>query len=209
MNFLEWLNVLHDFWDNVDWIELMLFVVVGIIGFVSGHKSEKELTSGLFVPQRDKETEPIPTAGFDAKGENSQPVTIIRNMGIQYKLLDDGRCIFTYQGDHLYIDYSDDPRFFRIVDLRWFGVPADDIDKVSLVQKAINICNTGATCKLVYNIDKEENSLDVSSMRDMFLPTDMKEAEEYMRITLDVLLHTHQTFYGHLGQIRQEEFEAR
>ena len=196
--------------DNIDWIEILIFVVVGIIGFVSGHKSERELTSGLFVPQRDKEAEPTPTRGYDTKGENSLPVTIIRNMGIQYELLDDGRCIFTYQGEHLYIDYaSEDARFFRIVDIRWFGVPADDIDKVCLVQKAINICNTGATCKFVYNIDKEENSLDVSSMRDMFLPTDMTEAEEYMRITLDVLLHTHQTFYGHLEQIRQEEFEAK
>lgn len=196
--------------DNIDWIEIVIIAVGVTIGFLSGRKGKRELTSGQFVPQRDKETEPTPTHGYDAKGENSLPVTIIRNMGIQYELLDDGRCIFTYQGEHLYIDYaSEDARFFRIVDIRWFGVPADDIDKVCLVQKAINICNTGATCKFVYNIDKEENSLDVSSMRDMFLPTNMTEAEEYMRITLDVLLHTHQTFYGHLEQIRQEEFEAK
>lgn len=195
--------------DNFDWIEIVIIAVGVTISFLCSRKGEREQTSGQFVPQRDKETEPISTRGFDAKGENSLPVTIIRNMGIEYELLDDGRCIFTYQGEHLYIDYSDDPRFFRIVDIRWFGVPADDIDKVCLVQKAINNCNTGATCKFVYNIDKDENSLDVSSMRDMFLPSNMTEAEEYMRITLDVLLHSHQTFYGHLEQIRQEEFEAR
>ena len=196
--------------DNLVWIQILVVVVCGTIGYLSGRKGQREETSGLFVPQRDKEAEPTPTRGYDTKGENSLPVTIIRNMGIQYELLDDGRCIFTYQGEHLYIDYaSEDARFFRIVDIRWFGVPADDIEKVCLVQKAINICNTGATCKFVYNIDKEENSLDGSSMRDMFLPTNMTEAEEYMRITLDVLLHSHQTFYGHLEQIRLEEFEAK
>lgn len=195
--------------DNFDWIEIVIIAVGVTISFLCSRKGEREQTSGQFVPQRNKETEPTSTGGFDAKGENSLPVTIIRNMGIEYELLDDGRCIFTYQGEHLYIDYSDDPRFFRIVDMRWFGVSADDIDKVCLVQKAINNCNTGATCKFVYNIDKDENSLDVSSMRDMFLPSNMTEAEEYMRITLDVLLHSHQTFYGHLEQIRQEEFEAR
>lgn len=195
--------------DNIDWIEIVIIAVVVTISYLCSRKGERELTSGQFVPQREKGTEPTSTGGFDAKGENSLPVTIIRNMGIEYELLDDGRCIFTYQGEHLYIDYSDDPRFFRIVDIRWFGVPADDIDKVCLVQKAINNCNTGATCKFVYNIDKYENSLDVSSLRDMFLPSNITEAEEYMRITLDVLLHSHQTFYGHLEQIRQEEFEAR
>ena len=195
--------------DNFDWIEIVIIAVGVTISFLCSRKGEREQTSGQFVQQRDKETEPTSTGGFDAKGENSLPVTIIRNMGIEYELLDDGRCIFTYQGEHLYIDYSDDPRFFRIVDMRWFGVSADDIDKVCLVQKAINNCNTGATCKFVYNIDKDENSLDVSSMRDMFLPSNMTEAEEYMRIILDVRLHSHQTFYGHLEQIRQEEFEAR
>lgn len=195
--------------DNIDWIEIVIIAVGVTISYLCGRKGERELTSGMFVPQRDKETEPATTGKYDAKGENSLPVTIIRNMGIQYELLDDGRCIFTYQGEHLYIDYSEDPRFFRIVDIRWFGVPADDIDKVCLVQRAINSCNSGSTCKYVYYIDKEENSLDVSSIRDMFLPTDMTEAEEYMRITLDVLLHSHQTFYGYLEQIRQEEYEAK
>ncbi len=195
--------------DNIDWIEILIFVVVATIGFLSARKDQREETSGMFVPQRVKEAEPIITTGYDAKGENSLPVTIIRNRGIQYKLLDDGVCLFTYQGEHLYIDYSDDPRFFRIVDLSWFGVPADDIDKVCLVQKAINNCNVGETCKFVYNIDKEENSLDVSSMRDMFLPTNIKEAEEYMRKTLDLLLRSHQTFYAQLERIRQEEYEAK
>lgn len=194
--------------DNFDWIEIVIIAVGVTISFLCSRKGEREQTSGQFVQQRDKETEPTSTGGFDAKGENSLPVTIIRNMGIEYELLDDGRCIFTYQGEHLYIDYSDDPRFFRIVDMRWFGVSADDIDKVCLVQKAINNCNTGATCKFVYNIDKDENSLDVSSMRDMFLPSNMTEAEEYMRIILDVLLHSHQTFYGHLEQIRQAQYES-
>ncbi|MBR4594705.1 MAG: hypothetical protein IKO33_09060, partial [Bacteroidaceae bacterium] len=139
--------------DNLVWIQILVVVVCGTIGYLSGRKGQREETSGLFVPQRDKEAEPTPTRGYDTKGENSLPVTIIRNMGIQYELLDDGRCIFTYQGEHLYIDYaSEDARFFRIVDIRWFGVPADDIEKVCLVQKAINICNTGATCKFVYNI---------------------------------------------------------
>ena len=159
--------------DNFDWIEIVIIAVGVTISFLCSRKGEREQTSGKFVPQRDKETEPTSTGGFDAKGEKSLPVTIIRNMGIEYELLDDGRCIFTYQGEHLYIDYSDDPRFFRIVDIRWFGVPADDIDKVCLVQKAINNCNTGATCKFVYNIDKDVNSLEVSSMRDMLLSSRM------------------------------------
>lgn len=195
--------------DNIDWIEILIFAGAVTIGFLSGHKGERELTSGLFVPQRIKKTEPTLTEGFDAKGENSLPVTIIRNMGIQYKLLDDGVCIFAYQGENLYIDYaSEDPRFFRIVDLRWYGVPANDIDKVCLVQKAINKCNEGATFKFVYIIDKEENSLDISSMRDMFLSSNITEAEEYMRKTLEYLLRSHQTFYAHMEQIRQEEYEA-
>ena len=41
----------------------------------------------------------------------------------------------------------------------------------------------------------------------MFLPTNMTEAEEYMRITLDVLLHSHQTFYEHMEKTRQEEYK--
>ena len=136
--------------DNIDWIEIVIFVAVAIIGYLSARKEHREETSGLFVPQRDKKTEPTPTGGFDAKGGNSLPVTIIRNMGLQYDFLDDGVCIFTYQGENLYIDYaSENPKFFRIVDIRWFGVPANDIDKVCLVQKAINNCNLGATCKFV------------------------------------------------------------
>ena len=187
--------------DNLVWIQILVVVVCGTIGYLSGRKGQREETSGQFVPKRD-------SVGYDAKGENSLPVRIIGDMGIQYELLDDGRCIFTYQGEHLYIDYaSKDPRFFRIVDIRWFGVPADDIDKVCLVQKVINICNAAATCKYVYNIDKEDNCLDVSSMRDMFLPSDMTEAKEYMRITLDVLLHSHQTFYEHMEKTRQEEYK--
>jgi len=189
--------------DNLDWIEILIIVVCVTIGYLSGRKGQREETSGHFVPKRD-------SAGNDAKGENSLPVRIIRDMGLQYELLEDGRCIFTYQGEHLYIDYaSKDPRFFRIVDIRWFGVPADDIDKVCLVQKVINICNEAATCKYVYNIDKEDNCLDVSSMREMFLPSNLTEAKEYMRIILDVLLHSHQTFYDHMEETRQEEYAAR
>jgi len=189
--------------DNLDWIEILIIVVCVTIGFLSGRKGQREETSGQFVPKHD-------SSGNDAKGENSLPVRIIKDMGIQYELLDDGRCIFTYQGEHLYIDYaSKDPRFFRIVDIRWFGVPADDIDKVCLVQKVINNCNAAATCKYVYNIDKDDNSLDVSSMREMFLPSNLTEAKEYMRIILDVLLHSHQTFYEHMEETRQEEYAAR
>ncbi len=196
--------------DNIDWIEIVIIAVGVTIGFLSSRKGKRELTSGQFVPQKEKGTEPTPTGGFDDKGENSLPVTIIRNMGIQYEFLDDDVCIFTYQGENLYIDYaSENPKFFRIVDTRWFGVPANDINKVCMMQKAINNCNTGTTCKFVYNIDKEDNSLDISSMTDMFLPSNITEAEEYMRIALDVLLRSHQTFFAHLEKIRQEEYEAR
>lgn len=189
--------------DTLKWGEILIILIGLIIGIAFGRKSERKLTSGLFVPKHD-------SAGNDSKGENSLPVRIIKDMGIQYELLDDGRCIFTYQGEHLYIDYaSKDPRFFRIVDIRWFGVPADDIDKVCLVQKVINICNAAATCKYVYNIDKEDNCLDVSSMREMFLPSDITEAKEYMRITLDLLLHSHQTFYEHMEETRQEEYATK
>ena len=189
--------------DNLDWIEILIIVVCVIIGYLSGRKGQREETSGQFVPKRD-------SVGYDVKGENSLPVSIIRDMGLQYEWLDDYRCIFTYQGEHLYIDFaSEDPCSFRIVDIRWYGVPLDDIDKVCLVQKVINTCNTVSTCKYVYSIDKEDNCLDVSSARELFLTPNMTDAKDYMRQTLDMLLHSHQTFYGHMEKTRQEEYESR
>ena len=88
-------------------------------------------------------------------------IEVLTKIGCQYQLGEgeDTRIFFTFQGENMFADASNESLYVVVWDTYWEHVELYDIDEVSRMRKAINNSNLNSSVTTVYTIDKEGSNI--------------------------------------------------
>ena len=131
--------------------------------------------------------------------------SVLRKLDLDYEFDEDKDIFITYHGEHFQILASDDVQYIQIRDLWWYVAPLDDIENLSIAHRAINDCNLYATDVLVYSMNKEDNTINLHTIRSVLWIPEIPKIEEYFIEVLNHMLHTHHSFFRAMEEIRREQ----
>jgi hypothetical protein len=137
-------------------------------------------------------------------------IEVLTKIGCQYQLGegDDTRIFFTFQGENMFADASDESLYVVVWDTYWEHVELYDIDEVSKMRKAINNSNLNSSVTTVYTIDKEGSSMDVHSRSMFAFVPQMPSIENYLKAELGKFFRAHQLVGNEMQKLRAEEQNA-
>ncbi len=137
-------------------------------------------------------------------------IEVLTKIGCQYQLGegDDTRIFFTFQGENMFADASNDSLYVVVWDAYWEHVELYDIDEVSRMRKAINKSNLNSSVTTVYTIDKDGSNMDVHSRSMFAFVPQMPSIEDYLKAELSKFFRAHQLVGSEMQKLRTEEQKA-
>lgn len=137
-------------------------------------------------------------------------IEVLTKIGCQYQLGegDDTRIFFTFQGENMFADASNDSLYVVVWDAYWEHVELYDIDEVSRMRKAINKSNLNSSVTTVYTIDKDGSNMDVHSRSMFAFVPQMPSIEDYLKAELSKFFRAHQLVGSEMQKLRIEEQKA-
>lgn len=115
------------------------------------------------------------------------------------------RIHFSFQGEHFFIDITNEHAVFDIWDAFWYDVDLDNIAEMSIVRKAINIINLNERNTVVYTINEDDNKFSVHTKRSCILFKEMPNPVLYLRTMLESFFVIHRNLLALIDQIKKEE----
>lgn len=132
-------------------------------------------------------------------------LSVLRKLDMDYEFDEDKDLFITYHGEHFQILARDDVQSIQIRDIWWYAAPLDDIENLSIVHRAINDCNMYGNDVLVYSINKEDNTINLHTLRSVLWIPEIPNIEDYFIEVLNHMLHTHHSFFCAMEEIRREQ----
>lgn len=180
-----------------DYQFLMTIAVAAIAVFYFIHKAEKKAEED---DEEELQSSSTSSASTDiqtsqvSNRENEKPKaamdnqdllkTILTQINCQYQAGEDDDYWFTYQGEHFNVSYDKDSFWVRIYDMQWFTCSLDELENISYMQKAINLCNSKFCCTAYYYVDTDKNTFRVYSKCDFLLNEDFPAPVQYFQAWL-------------------------
>ena len=164
----------------------------------------------LFVYKNEQDKRDIELSGV-AESEcisNIEMLTrVLNRLSIQYKIDDDRTTVtLRYNGETLLVNNLDKDPSITIIDPWWYEAPADDIDNLSLLIKAVNSCNYNKMCTLVYTIDKESQTVGLHSIKTILWVEEIPYLKEYLCASLSDVLYMRNIFYDKMEELRRKNY---
>lgn len=134
-------------------------------------------------------------------------IEVLTKIGCQYQLGEgeDTRIFFTFQGENMFADASNESLYVVVWDTYWEHVELYDIDEVSRMRKAINNSNLNSSVTTVYTIDKDGSNMDVHSRSMFAFVPQMPSIEDYLKAELGKFFRAHQLVGNEMQKLRTEE----
>lgn len=127
---------------------------------------------------------------------------ILRKLGCEPIILesdddDDTRNMgFRYQGKTLVLYSRKGSKMIDILCYCVYSCQMDEPDEMCLMKRIVNELNWENPTELLYKYDEVEREAEVTMRRNMYLSTEIKDAENYLRYSLDVMLFQLNRFYA-------------
>lgn len=156
------------------------------------------------------------TDGAETLSSSNTPkervLAALKSLGCQcekYDEEDDNTFAFMYQGEHIMMVATDDSQMVKFYDRFWYSVPLADIDRVSLLRKAINRANLDySMIKYVYTF-YENKDMYVHTEMIMLLPPEVTNVSSWTKHLLDYLVSGHSILEDVLSNLRREDEEKK
>ena len=132
----------------------------------------------------------------------------LTKIGCQYELAekeDDNRIFFSYQGEHFFVDATNDWKYIQIWDTFWGSVELYDIDEFSRLKQAINGSNLNNSVTTIYTINEEGNTIDVHSKSVILFVYGIPQIEDYLKAELNDFFQAHQFVKLEMAKLREKE----
>ena len=149
-------------------------------------------------------------ASGDEKEEAGQTrallVKTLRKMGCE-PVTEEGseKIWFDYQGEHFYVNASNDSLFITVYDAWWYQVEMDNIEEFARMQKTVNWMNGWASSTVLYTIGHEKALGGVHLKRHMLFVDSIPELEQYLLGTLDDFFQLQRVFVTEMEKQKVKE----
>lgn len=127
-------------------------------------------------------------------------VSVLKKIGCQPEINNEGHITFKYQGDDFYIAAEEDNRFIMIWN-PWWGSISTDNEALPVLKEIINIVNVNSLITTVYMVDEDEKTVGLHSHCHTFFSPNEGELEEHLKMLLDYFFDTHNAIKENLNQL--------
>lgn len=127
-------------------------------------------------------------------------VSVLKKIGCQPEINNEGHITFKYQGDDFYIAAEEDNRFIMIWN-PWWGSISTDNEALPVLKEIINIVNVNSLVTTVYMVDEDEKTIGLHSHCHTFFSPNEGELEEHLKMLLDYFFDTHNAIKENLNQL--------
>lgn len=127
-------------------------------------------------------------------------VSVLKKIGCQPEINNEGHITFKYQGDDFYIAAEEDNRFIMIWN-PWWGSISTDNEALPVLKEIINIVNVNSLVTTVYMVDEDEKTVGLHSHCHTFFSPNEGELEEHLKMLLDYFFDTHNAIKENLNQL--------
>ena len=144
----------------------------------------------------------------EQKGTRDLLMETLTKIGCQYELAEeenDDRIFFAYQGEHFFVNASNDWQYIQIWDMHWGHIELYDIDEFSRLKKVINGSNINNSVTTVYTIDEEAKTVDVHSRSVILFTPEIHGIEDYLKLELGDFFHVHRYVNLEMAKLRDQE----
>ena len=142
------------------------------------------------------------------KGPRDLFLETLAKIGCQYELAEeenDNRIFFAYQGEHFFVNATNEKCYVQIYDTHWAHVELYDIDEFTRLKKAINDSNLNNSVMTVYTIDETGGNVDVHCKSTILFIPQIPHIEDYLRLELSEFFRAHQYIGNGMAKLRESE----
>ena len=161
--------------------------------------------------QKEKECTQVDSANMpmeNNKGTRDLFLETLTKIGCQYEFAKDegdDRIFFAYQGEHFFVNASNEAWYIQIYDTHWGHVELYDIDEFSRLKKAINGSNLNNSVITIYTIDETGNNVDVHCKSTILFVPQIPRIEDYLRLELNEFFRAHQYVGNEMARLRESK----
>lgn len=194
--------------DFVRWFGPCFAAAMGCYWFWKHRSQETEEADSLVVPNDETINYEQMANRYDGLNTCQLLEKVLKNIGCHINMCKDeeNHIYATYQGEHFTIIYSETSPYITIYDVAWYSAELIDIDNLSLVRQAVNVCNKENISTVLYTIDKEENCVNVHTRQCIVFGSYIPDVEDYLRSRFEDSFRQHHNFYRNMEEIRKEQF---
>ena len=202
----------------VIWGILGIFALISFSNFLySLWKNEQEKQKGISTNDANKHLydQAVEQMQEDKKQmENNNTGTrdlfleTLTKIGCQYEFAEeegDDRIFFAYQGEHFFVNATNEGWYVHIYDTHWGHIELYDIDEFARLKKAINGSNLNNSVMTVYTIDEAGNNVDVHCKSTILFVPQSPRIEDYLRLELNEFFRAHQYVGNEMARLRENE----
>ena len=142
------------------------------------------------------------------KGTRDLFLETLTKIGCQYEFAKnegDDRIFFAYQGEHFFVNASNEAWYIQIYDTHWGYIELYDIDEFSRLKKAVNGSNLNNSVMTVYTVDEAGSSVDVHCKSTILFVPQIPRIEDYLRLELNEFFRAHQYVGNEMARLRESE----
>ena len=203
----------------------MVFLgILGILALISFSnflyslwKNEQEKQKGISTNDANKHLynqaleqmqEDTKTLMENNKGTRDLFLETLTKIGCQYEFAEeegDDRIFFAYQGEHFFVNATNEGWYIHIYDTHWGHVELYDIEEFARLKKAINSSNLNNSVMTVYTIDEAGSNVDVHCKSTILFIPQIPRIEDYLRLELNEFFRAHQYVGNEMARLRECE----
>lgn len=127
-------------------------------------------------------------------------ISVLKKIGCQPEINEEGHVTFKYQGDDFYIAAEEDNRFIMIWN-PWWGSISTDNEAFPVLKEIINLVNVNSLVTTVYMVDEDEKTVGLHSRCHTFFSPNEGELEDHLKMLLDYFFDTHNAIKENLNQL--------
>ena len=155
-----------------------------------------------------QEKEDTKTLMENNKGTRDLFLETLAKIGCQYEFADeegDDRIFFAYQGEHFFVNATNEGWYIHIYDTHWGHVELYDIEEFARLKKAINGSNLNNSVMTVYTIDEAGSNVDVHCKSTILFVPQIPRIEDYLRLELNEFFRAHRYVGNEMEKLRASE----
>ena len=173
-------------------------------GDVNAHLYEQAVAS----MHEEREKEDTKTLMEDNKGTRDLFLETLTKIGCQYEFSEeegDERIFFAYQGEHFFVDATNEAWYIHIYDTHWGHIELYDIEEFARLKKAINDANLNNRVITIYTIDEAGSNVNVHCKSTILFIPQIPHIEDYLKLELNAFFHAHHYVGNEMAKLRESE----
>ncbi len=150
----------------------------------------------------------------EKKTQEAPPATkslvlqVLKKMGCQTEITEEGRIKYDYQGITFLIEAADDCLFVNLIFPWCYSFSRFDIDEFARVRRVVNNINSHSNCTIFYTTNAETDEIAIHVRKHFIFVPQIQDLEGYLAVTMGSFFNTVRELNLEIEKVRMKECET-